>query len=156
MTTPHTREQEEDTPNGATLSARSADSAWSPAIHWQPLGKDGSMSMEYELGEYVIAARVILGGNGRWTTYVYLSLLGRPKKSGKGRIVGKVLRHEMPSQFSVRGDAFKWANKMWAEVFDEAEDYADADYFKKAKAESETRNNSSGGKPNAASVAGEA
>lgn len=77
---------------------------------------EGNSVLRCETDEIVIEARVILGGNGKWTRYVAKSRLGRPKKRGLGRIASTAIRHEMPPQVQTRDEAITWCESVFLEM----------------------------------------
>lgn len=67
-------------------------------------------------GALIHTARVLLGGNDRWTAIYMRHAKGRHDRrcqylSAKRRIAPKLLHHEMPPQFTKFDDAKLWCEK---------------------------------------------
>lgn len=85
--------------------------------NWTLIDNMGSVKMFYETETETFEARVIQGGNGLWTAYVYKTTKGRKKKKGTGCIAGKVILAEvMKPQAGTKELARIWAEEIWTRI----------------------------------------
>src|SRR6266550_7451480 len=92
---------------GAAPGPRMSDATHSkqPSLIWRDIG-DGGVQAEHdggdETGALVTTARVVRGGNGRWTPSVFQLAKGRPRKIGTGRLRAKCVNDYFPGQVQTR------------------------------------------------------